>query len=193
MRFSTTSSSRGSTGSFTRSTPPTDVVQSVRAFRGVADVPGEVDLAVIAVPAEAVLAVARECAVKGVRALTVISAGFAEIGPRGAELQTRAGRGLPRGRDAAGRAQLPRRPQHRRGFAPQRHLRPDVPPPGNVGFVTQSGALGLALIDLAADRGLGISSFASIGNRADVTASDFLEYWEGDEATRRGAALHRVF
>ena len=60
---------------------------------------------------------------------------------------------------------------------------PALPPPGNVGFVTQSGALGLALIDLAADRGLGVSSFASIGNRADVTANDFLEYWEGDEAT----------
>jgi acyl-CoA synthetase (NDP forming) len=60
---------------------------------------------------------------------------------------------------------------------------PAAPPPGNVGFVTQSGALGLALIDLASDRSLGVSSFASIGNRADVTANDILEYWEGDEAT----------
>ena len=60
---------------------------------------------------------------------------------------------------------------------------PGAPPPGNVGFVTQSGALGLALIDLASDRSLGVSSFASIGNRADITANDLLEYWESDRAT----------
>ena len=72
-------------------------------------------------------------------------------------------------------------------FAP-RHARRA----GNVGFVTQSGALGLALIDLASDRGLGVSSFASIGNRADITANDLLEYWEEDDAHRRRAALHRV-
>ena len=62
-----------------------------------------------------------------------------------------------------------------------------MPPPGNVGFVTQSGALGLALIDLATERALGVSSFASIGNRADITANDLLEYWESDERT--GVAL----
>ena len=56
---------------------------------------------------------------------------------------------------------------------------PGTPPRGSVGFVAQSGALGLAMIDLASDRNLGISSFASIGNRADITANDFLEYWEG--------------
>jgi acyl-CoA synthetase (NDP forming) len=61
---------------------------------------------------------------------------------------------------------------------------PSMPPPGSIGFVTQSGALGLALIDLAEDRSLGVSSFASIGNRADVTANDLLEYWEDDERTR---------
>ena len=60
---------------------------------------------------------------------------------------------------------------------------PDLPPAGNVGFVTQSGALGLALIELAGDRSLGVSSFASIGNRADITANDLLEYWEQDPAT----------
>jgi acyl-CoA synthetase (NDP forming) len=72
--------------------------------------------------------------------------------------------------------------------APGHHLNvtfaPAAPPPGEVGFVSQSGALGLALIDLAGTRGLGVSSFASIGNRADITANDFLEYWESDERTR---------
>ena len=72
--------------------------------------------------------------------------------------------------------------------APGHHLNatfaPNTPPAGDVGFVSQSGALGLALIDLAGDRGLGVSSFASIGNRADITANDFLEYWESDDETR---------
>ena len=58
-----------------------------------------------------------------------------------------------------------------------------MPPAGNVGFVPQSGALGLALIELARDRAIGVSSFASIGNRADITANDLLEYWEADEGT----------
>ena len=61
---------------------------------------------------------------------------------------------------------------------------PGSPPRGHVGFASQSGALGLALIDLASERGIGVSAFASIGNRADITANDFLEYWETDDATR---------
>ena len=69
----------------------------------------------------------------------------------------------------------------------QRQLRPAMPPPGNVAFATQSGALGLALIEFAAERGIGVSSFASIGNRADITANDLLEFWEEDEST--GLAL----
>ena len=69
---------------------------------------------------------------------------------------------------------------------------PGSPPRGHVGFASQSGALGLALIDLASERGIGVSSFASIGNRADITANDFLEYWETDDATAGRPALHRV-
>ena len=167
--------------------PAADVVQSVHAYRCVAEVPGEVDLAVIAVPARSALAVARECAAKRVQALTVISAGFAEIGGEGAKLQRElvevcrnAGMRLV-GPNCLGVINMAEGSRLNATFAPA------APPPGNVGFVTQSGALGLALIDLAADRGLGVSSFASIGNRADITANDFLEYWEGDRAT--GVAL----
>ena len=102
---------------------------------------------------------------------------------RGRRAPARAGRGLPGRRDAPGRAELPRRAHLRARGEHQRHLRPGGAAAGNVGFVTQSGALGLALIDLAAGRGLGVSSFASIGNRGDITANDFLEYWESDPAT----------
>jgi len=168
--------------------PATEVVQSVRAYPSVEAIRGEVDLAVIAVPAEGVTAAARECAARGVPALVVLSAGFAETGEQGAARE----RELVETCRAAGMRLVgpnclgvltaePGAVTLNATFAP------GAPPPGNVGFVTQSGALGLALIDLAADRGLGVSSFASIGNRADITANDFLEYWESDPAT--GVAL----
>ena len=153
--------------------PSAEVVQSVRAYPSVTEVPDEVDLAVIAVPAPAVIDVARECADKGVPALVVISAGFAETGPDGAELQDRlveicreAGMRLV-GPNCLGILNTAEHAQLNVTFAPA------TPPRGGVGFATQSGALGLALIDLASDRGLGVSSFASIGNRADITANDF--------------------
>ena len=167
--------------------PASDVVQSVRAYRNVADVPGEVDLGVIAVPPEAAIEAARECAAKGVAALVVLSAGFAETGLEGAELQRRL---VDVCRESGMRLVGPNCLGvilNEDGGGLNASFAPATPPAGNVGFVTQSGALGLALIDLAADRGLGVSSFASIGNRADITANDLLEYWEGDPAT--GVAL----
>jgi acetate---CoA ligase (ADP-forming) len=164
--------------------PSADVVQSVRAYPSIAEVPDEVDLAVIAVPARAVIDVARECADKGVPALVVISAGFAETGPDGAELQDR----LVEVCRVAGMRLVGPNCLGILNTAEHAHLNvtfaPGTPPRGGVGFATQSGALGLALIDLASDRGLGVSSFASIGNRADITANDFLEYWEEDDGTR---------
>ncbi len=162
----------------------TDVVQSVRAYRSVAEIPGEVDLAVIAVPAVAVAAAARECAAHGVPALVVLSAGFGEVDADGkarehelVEVCRGAGMRLV-GPNCLG--VLTAEPD---GIALNATFAPGTPPPGRVGFVTQSGALGLALIDLAGDRGLGVSSFASIGNRADITANDLLDYWESDPAT----------
>ncbi len=163
--------------------PSAEVVQSVRAYHDIADVPGEVDLAVVAVPADAVADAARACAAKGVPALVVISAGFTEVGEEGAarqrillEICRDAGMRLV-GPNCLGILNTAADSSFNATFAPS------MPPPGSVGFVTQSGALGLALIDLAEDRSLGVSSFASIGNRADITANDLLEYWEGDDAT----------
>ncbi len=164
--------------------PASEVVQSVRAYPSIEAVPGAVDLAVIAVPAAAVADAACQCAERGVPAIVVLSAGFAEVGEEGAgrerelvEICRNAGMRLV-GPNCLG--VLNAKP----GAALNATFAPGAPPAGGVGFVTQSGALGLALIDLAADRGIGVSSFASIGNRADVTANDFLEYWESDPATR---------
>ena len=163
--------------------PAAEVVQSVRAYPTISDVPGPVDLAVIAVPAANVAEVATACAAKGVAALVVISAGFAETGSAGAERQ----RDLVAICRESGMRLIGPNCLGILNTVPEIRLNatfaPAMPPAGNVGFLSQSGALGLAVIELATDRSLGISSFASIGNRADVTGNDLLEYWEEDEAT----------
>lgn len=164
--------------------PAAGEIQGLPAHASVAKVPDEIDLAVIAVPAAAAAAVARECAAKGVRALVVLSAGFGESGPDGVAREREL---LGICREAGMRLIGPNclgilntDPEHSFDAT----FAPGDPPAGGVGFVTQSGALGLALIDLAAATGVGVSSFASVGNRADITANDLLEYWEQDPRTR---------
>ena len=160
-----------------------DVVQSVRAYKSVVDIPGKVDLAVIAVPAAHVVAAARECATKEVAALVVISAGFSEAGPEGVARQ----RELVRicresgirlvGPNCMGVINTDPDVRLNATFAPT------YPPPGRVGFLSQSGALGLAVIEHAAQRGIGLSTFVSVGNKADVSGNDLLSYWESDPRT----------
>jgi acetyl coenzyme A synthetase (ADP forming)-like protein len=163
--------------------PGTGVVQSVVAYPSVLDVPGPVDLAVIAVPSPRVVETANQCAAKGVRGLVVISAGFAETGPAGAAGQAelleacrRAGMRLV-GPNCLGVVNTNPDVGLNATFGPTR------PAPGRVGLLSQSGALGLAVLDHAADLGLGVSSFVSIGNRADISANDLLDYWQDDPDT----------
>ncbi|MQA92458.1 MAG: GNAT family N-acetyltransferase [Gemmatimonas sp.] len=160
-----------------------DVVQSVVAYRDLEDVPEPVDLAVIVVPAEAVLEVAEDCGSRGVQALVVISAGFAEVGEEGRARQDEL---LQICRAAGMRLVGP----NCMGIL---NANPDVllnatfapapPSPGRVGFMSQSGALGLAVIDFAASLGLGLSSFVSVGNKADISGNDLIRYWEQDRDT----------
>jgi acetate---CoA ligase (ADP-forming) len=164
--------------------PNAGVVQSVLAYRSVAEVPGPVDLAVLVVPAAAVVGAARECAAKGVRALVVISAGFAETGTEGSKRQARL---LQVCREAGMRLIGPNclgvintDPEVRLHAT----FGPTAPLPGRVGFLSQSGALGLAIVDYANALGLGLSSFVSVGNKADISGNDLLNYWEQDERTR---------
>jgi acetyl coenzyme A synthetase (ADP forming)-like protein len=160
-----------------------EVVQSVRAYPSVADVPGPVDLAVIVVPAAQVVALARECAAKKVAALVVISAGFAEAGPEGVarqkELVTICRESDMRlvGPNCMGVVNTDPDVLLNATFAPS------YPPPGRVGFLSQSGALGLAVIEHAVQRGIGLSTFVSVGNKADVSGNDLLAYWESDPRT----------
>jgi acetyl coenzyme A synthetase (ADP forming)-like protein len=163
--------------------PEADVVQSVPAYRSVEDLPGQPELAVIAVPAQHVVEIARQSARVGVRALVVISAGFAETGPEG-EARQRELLGICR---RAGVRLIGPNCLGILNTAPDVSLNatfaPAFPPRGSVGFLSQSGALGLAVIDFASALGLGLSSFASVGNKADISANDLISYWADDQRT----------
>ena len=156
-------------------------VAGVRGYPTVEDIPDEVELALICVPGEHVLASAEACLRRGIRALCVISAGFAETGEEGAQRQrrllelVRAHGGRLIGPNCLGLAVAG--PRLNATFAR------NAVPFGTIGFSSQSGALGLALIEAAGTRGLGLSSFVSIGNKADVSSNDLLEWWEDDEQT----------
>ena len=148
----------------------------------VSDLPEVPELVVVATPADDVPDVARDCAMRGVRALLVLTAGFAEAGPEGAGAAGRARRDLPRRRHAARRTQLPWG-DRAAPDALNATFAPHAAPAGRVGLLSQSGGVGLALMEQAAALGLGLSSFVSIGNRPDVSANDVLEYWEDDDST----------
>ena len=164
--------------------PNTDAVLSVKSYPSVLDCPGKVDMAIIAVPAAVVNKVADECGQKGVRALIVISDGFRERNPEGAarEEELRAitlsyGMRLV-GPNCMGVINTDPEVSMNATFSII------YPKPGNVAFLSQSGAMGLTILEHIKELGMGLSSFVSVGNRADVSYHDFLQYWEQDPATR---------
>jgi len=163
--------------------PKADVVQSVVAYPSITDVPGDVDVAFVVVPADAVAEAAHRCGEKGVRGLVVISAGFGEAGGVGARLQDELVRicrtyGMRIiGPNCMGVVNTADDVRLNGTFATV------YPPPGRVGFLSQSGALGLAVMQYATELGLGLSSFVSIGNKADISGNDLLAYWSLDERT----------
>jgi acetyl coenzyme A synthetase (ADP forming)-like protein len=158
-------------------------VAAVRAYPSVLDVPDEVDLAVIAVPAARVPAVVEECARKRVRALVVLSAGFAETGAEGRARQDE----LVRTVRAHGMRMIGPNCMGILNTAPDVRLNatfaPMQPRRGRVAMSSQSGALGLAILAEAESLGIGLSMFVSVGNKADVSSNDLLQFWETDPDT----------
>ena len=156
-------------------------VAGVRSYSSVADIPDPIDLAVVCVPAAAVVEAVESVVDAGVRAVCVISAGFAEVGSEGEERQRallasiRAHGARLLGPNCLGISSAAVRLNAT--FASR------AAPSGNIGFSSQSGALGLALLEATESRGLGLSAFVSIGNKADVSSNDLLEWWENDSAT----------
>jgi acetate---CoA ligase (ADP-forming) len=163
--------------------PRAAAIHSVRAYPRIGDVPAPVDLAVVVVPKEQVLAVVRESVAAGVKGFVVISAGFREIGGGGeareAELlATVRSHGLRMiGPNCMGVLNTEAAVRMNATFAPS------SPPAGNVAFMSQSGAIGLSILDYAEVLGIGISMFVSVGNKADVSGNDLLEYWKDDPGT----------
>ena len=164
--------------------PKADAIMAVKAYPSILDVPGEVDLAVIIVPTKFVARVADECGRKGVRAIIVITDGFRERGRQGAtreeELRDIAlGHGMRLvGPNCMGIINAD--PEVRLNASFSRVF----PPRGNIAFLSQSGAMGLVILEYASDLNMGISGFVSVGNRADISSNDLLQYWEDDPATR---------
>jgi acetyl coenzyme A synthetase (ADP forming)-like protein len=163
--------------------PTAPQVAGRQAYARVSEIPGTVDLAVIAVPAAHVLAAVDDCIVKGVRAICVISAGFGECDAEG---RTREAALVDRVRSAGIRLIGPNcmgLVNTDPGIRLNATFSPVYPPAGNVAMSTQSGALGLAILDYARRLGIGISSFVSVGNKADVSGNDLIQYWAGDPKT----------
>ena len=161
-----------------------DAVMSVKAYRSILSVPGEVDLAIVAVPASQVLGVVDECGQKKVKGLIVISDGFREKGEEGAALEREMvdmafGYGMRIvGPNCMGLINTDPHVKLNATFALTN------PAPGNISFISQSGALGLGILEYAKSMNIGFSSFVSVGNRADIASTDLLQYWEQDQATR---------
>jgi acyl-CoA synthetase (NDP forming)/GNAT superfamily N-acetyltransferase len=159
--------------------PHADSLAGLLTYRQVTMVPGPVDLAVIAVPREAVLTVVEQCADKQVRTLVIITAGFAEgllLERRLVELVRRNGMRMV-GPNCFGLLNADPSVRLNATFAPI------FPPAGHIAMSSQSGALGLAVLGATRRLHLGVSSFVSVGNKADVSVNDLLQYWEDDPAT----------
>ncbi|GGC59911.1 bifunctional acetate--CoA ligase family protein/GNAT family N-acetyltransferase [Hoyosella rhizosphaerae] len=163
--------------------PERTSVHGVRAYPTVRDIPDEVDLAVAAVPAGVIDEVLDDCLAKRVKALVVVSAGFSEVGRDGISaerrlVQSARAHGMRLvGPNALGVVNT--NPDVRLNAS----LVPVLPPRGRIGFFCQSGALGIAILDTARRRQLGLSTFVSAGNRADVSGNDLLQYWDTDPDT----------
>jgi len=152
-----------------------------KCYPSVTQIPGDVDLAVIVVPAKFVAGVMRECAAKRIDSVIVISAGFKEAGPEGAELEREVG-AIARengirvlGPNCLGLV-VP-------AVGVNASFAPGMPSPGNVSLMSQSGALATAILDWALDQGIGFSKFVSFGNGLDIDTLDLLRAWQDDKDT----------
>ena len=163
--------------------PKHRVVCSVPCYATLADFPDPIDVAIVAVPAAEVIGAVEQCAQKRVYGVVVISAGFAEAGQGGRvleekmlELARRHGMRLV-GPNCLGLLNTDPSVQLDGTFAPV------FPPAGRVAISSQSGALGIAILNLARELRLGISQFVSVGNKADVSSNDLLDFWGDDPGT----------
>ncbi len=163
--------------------PMAEVVNSIKCYPSILEVPDRVDLAIIVVPWPEVVKVVEECAGKGVRGLVIISAGFKESSEAGAREEEKIVKLLEEygmravGPNCMGVINTDPSVSMNATFATT------TPTRGKIGFMSQSGALGEAILSMARQLNLGFSNFISVGNKADVSGNDLIEYWRDDPAT----------
>ena len=163
--------------------PNAEVIAAIKAYPSILDIPGDIDLAIISIPADRVQQVVEECAHKGVRGVVVLTSGFSDIGPDGMERQNKLVNTIRNygmrmlGPNCMGMINT------NPGINLNATFSAVVPPPGNIAFATQSGVLGSAILMYATNLNIGLSTFVSIGNRADVSSNELLQYWEDDPDT----------
>jgi acetyltransferase len=161
--------------------PNAGVVHSIRAYRRLDEIPDPLDLAVVVVSSDKVLRVIDQCGRKGVRGIVTITAGFKEVGEEGARLEASVARKLKRyrmrmvGPNCMGVINTEPDVRLNATFAST------APQRGNIGLISQSGALGEAILSDADDSGLGVAMFVSMGNKTDISSNDLLEYWEDND------------
>ena len=165
--------------------PKGGIIEGFQAYTSVAEIPGEVDLAVIVVNAKFVLDTIDQCHAKGIKGLCIITAGFKETGKEGAEAEKQL---LAKVREYGMRCVGPNclgvlntNPEIRMDAT----FAESLPVAGDIGFVSQSGALGGGILNILKDLNLGFAQFISIGNQADVNAETALEYWENDDDVKQ--------
>ena len=165
--------------------PKGGMIEGFQAYTSIAEIPGEVDLAVIVVNAKFVLDTIDQCHAKGIKGLCIITAGFKETGAEGAEAEKQL---LAKVREYGMRCVGPNclgvlnthpSVQMDATFAESLPIR------GDIGFVSQSGALGGGILNILKDLNLGFAQFISIGNQADVNAETAIEYWENDDDVKQ--------
>ena len=161
--------------------PKAKAIEGLTVYPNLRDVPGPVDMAVVTVPAAMVPDAVRDCAAKGVKAMVVISAGFAETGPAGKALQDEIV-------DIARSANIRLMGPNGMGiYTSEVRLNTAfdfMPRSGGISFVSQSGTMGAYLLGIASDKGYGFNAFLSVGNQADLSMADYIEYLGEDERTR---------
>ena len=172
------------TGAIYPVNPKAAAIHSLKCYPTLAAIPDAIDLAVITVPRALVQGVVEEAIALGVRAFVVITAGYGETGEEGRALEAtlretiRAAGARMVGPNCMGVINTDAAVSLNATFSPT----PAVA--GSVGFVSQSGALGVAILNVAAQLGIGLTQFVSMGNKADVSGNDLVEYWENDPATK---------
>jgi acetate---CoA ligase (ADP-forming) len=162
--------------------PYAEKVQGIKSYASILRIEEDVDLAIISVPAKIVPMVMEECVEKKVKAMIIVSAGFAEIGEEGKRLQEKVA-------EIAKKSKIPVLGPNCLGvIRPSSNLNasfaPAMPPQGNISFISQSGALADSIIDWSIEARYGFSTVVSYGNRADLDVVDFLEYFADDEETK---------